>query len=51
MKKLYNVIFPIWLILIVPPIVLLTLPSNFIIDSLVLTLGLKLLKLTDWFEK
>lgn len=51
MKKLYNIIFPIWLILIVPPIVLLVIPSNFIIDSLVLIIGLKLLKESNWFEK
>jgi len=51
MKKLYNVIFPIWLILIIPPIVLLVIPSNFIIDSLVLILSFKILKLNDWFDK
>ncbi|MBE6144372.1 MAG: DUF4825 domain-containing protein [Firmicutes bacterium] len=51
MKKLYNVIFPIWLILMVPPIVLLVIPSNFIIDSIVLIIGFKILKLTNWFEK
>ena len=51
MKKLYNVIFPIWLILIVPPIVLIVIPSNFIIDSLVLLIGFKMLKLTNWFDK
>jgi len=51
MKRLYNVIFPIWLILIIPPIILITLPSNFIIDSLVLILGLKLVKTTNLFNK
>lgn len=51
MKKLYNVIFPIWLILLVPPIVLIVIPSNFIIDSIVLIIGFKLLKLTNWFDK
>lgn len=51
MKKLYNVIFPIWLILIVPPIVLLVIPSNFLIDSLVLIVGLKMLNVTNWFDK
>jgi len=51
MKKLYNVIFPMWLILIVPPIILVTLPSNFIIDSLVLITGLKLFKINNWFDK
>lgn len=51
MKKMYNIIFPIWLILIIPPIVLLVIPSNFIIDSIVLILGFKMLKLTNWFDK
>lgn len=51
MKKIYNIIFPIWLILLVPPIVLIVIPSNFIIDSMVLLIGFKLLKLTNWFEK
>lgn len=51
MKKLYNVIFPIWLILMVPPVVLFVIPSNFIIDSFVLIIGFKILKLTGWFTK
>lgn len=51
MRKLYNVIFPIWFILIMPPIVFLVIPSNFVIDSLVLIIGLKLLKITNWFDK
>ncbi|MFD3272999.1 hypothetical protein ACE3MS_23185 [Paenibacillus dendritiformis] len=34
--KLYNVIFPIWFIMFYPPIILVTLAGNFIIDSLVL---------------
>lgn len=50
MKKLYNVIFPIWLILVVPPVILITLPSNFIIDSIVLIIGFWILKLTNWFD-
>lgn len=51
MKKLYNVIFPIWFILIMPPIVLLVLPSNFIIDSIVLILAFRFLKISEWFNK
>lgn len=34
--KLYNVIFPIWLLLIFPPVALIALAGNFIIDSLVI---------------
>lgn len=51
MKRLYNIIFPIWLLLLVPPIVLIVMPSNFIIDSIVLIIGLKLLKITNPFDK
>lgn len=31
--KLHNVIFPIWLIIFIPPVILFTLTGNFIIDS------------------
>ncbi|HFL3828422.1 TPA: hypothetical protein ACG3RW_003779 [Clostridioides difficile] len=34
--KLYNLIFPIWFLLFFPPVILLTLAGNFIIDSLVI---------------
>ena len=34
--KLYNVIFPIWFLLFFPPVILITLVGNFLIDSLVL---------------
>ena len=34
--KLYNVIFPIWLLLFFPPIIIITLLGNYIIDSLVI---------------
>jgi hypothetical protein len=33
--KLYNVLFPIWMLLFLPPVVFITLLGNFIIDSLV----------------
>jgi len=32
--KVYNVIFPIWLIIFLPPVILVTLIGNFLIDSL-----------------
>lgn len=44
MKKYYNVLFPIWLILIFPPVIFLLIPGNFIIDSIVLLITLKCLK-------
>lgn len=34
--KLFNVLFPIWFILFLPPVILATLAGNFIIDSLVI---------------
>lgn len=34
--KLYNLIFPIWLLLFFPPVIFFTLIGNFIIDSLVI---------------
>ncbi len=49
-EKLYNVIFPIWLMVLIPPIILIVIPANFIIDSLVLLLGLKILNITDKFK-
>ncbi len=47
MKKYYNVLFPIWLILIFPPIIFILIPGNFIIDSLVLLIGMAILKLSN----
>lgn len=44
--KLYNVIFPIWFILFFPPIILLTLVGNFIIDSIVLIACIYIYKLS-----
>lgn len=45
--KLYNVIFPIRSFFIFPPFFLLSLPANFLIDSLVLWFGGKYLKLKN----
>lgn len=45
--KLYNVLFPIWFLLIFPITWIIVLPANFIIDSIVLLITLKLLKQTD----
>ena len=33
--KLYNIIFPIWIMLFFPPVILLTLAGNFILDSVI----------------
>lgn len=45
--KLYNVLFPFWMLLLFPPIWLIVLPGNFVIDSLVLIISMFLLKISD----
>lgn len=40
--RLYNVILPIWMLWIVPPLWLIILPANFIIDFTVFILHLSL---------
>lgn len=43
--KLYNMIFPVWLLWIFPTMWLIIMPANLIIDSLVIVLTLKFLKI------
>lgn len=43
--KLYNVIFPIWLLLFFPPVIILTLIGNYLIDSLVVVICYYVFKL------
>ena len=45
--KLYNVIFPVWMLFLVPAVWLISVPANFLIDSLVLFLGMCMLKMAD----
>lgn len=45
--KLYNVLFPFWMLLLFPSIWLIVLPGNFVIDSLVLIISMFLLKISD----
>ena len=45
--KLYNLIFPFWMLLIFPVAWLIILPSNFIIDSAVLIISMYVLKMAD----
>ena len=45
--KLYNVIFPIWLLWLIPITWLVVLPANFFIDLLVVVLTMKYLKVPD----
>lgn len=45
--KLYNMIFPIWLLCLIPITWLVVLPANFLIDLLVVVLTMKYLKVKD----
>lgn len=45
--KMYNVVFPIWLLWLFPLTWIIILPANFIIDSLVVLITLKLLKVNN----
>ncbi len=45
--KLYNVIFPFWMLFIFPIVWLFVLPGNFIIDSLVFVISMLILKIPD----
>jgi len=52
--KLYNVLFPFWMIMLFPQMWLIVLPGNFIIDSLVLIISMYVLKIEDkkqWYKK
>lgn len=45
--KLYNIIFPIWLLWMLPVTWIAVLPANFLIDLLVVTLTMKYLRVPD----
>ena len=45
--KLYNVMFPLWFLLILPASWIVVIPANFLIDLLVLFLTMKLCKMPD----
>lgn len=55
MKKrgftLYNIIFPIWILWIIPITWIIVLPANFFIDLLVVVLSMKRLKVNDIKQK
>ena len=42
--KLYNVLFPVWFLMLLPQLWLVILPGNFLIDSLVLIISMYALK-------
>ena len=45
--KLYNVLFPFWMLLLFPQVWLIVLPGNFLIDSIVLIISMFALKMTE----
>ena len=52
--KLYNVLFPVWMLLLFPQVWLIVFPGNFIIDSLVLIAGMAAMKITQrkqWYKR
>ena len=52
--RLYNVLFPVWILLTLPQMWLYVIPGNFIIDSLVLIMAMKVLKVEnrkDFYKK
>ncbi|MFI3283705.1 MAG: hypothetical protein R3Y57_01345 [Erysipelotrichaceae bacterium] len=48
--KLYNVLFPIWMLIMIPMTWIIVLPGNFIIDFLVLLVGCKLAHVEQGFQ-
>ena len=50
-NKLYNVLFPIWVLVFFPIFWLVALPANFLIDTIVLLISLKFFKITDVEKK
>jgi len=52
--RLYNVLFPFWMLLLFPHLWLIVLPGNFFIDSLVLLVSLIVLRVEgkkEWYKK
>ena len=52
--KLYNVLFPFWMLLLVPSLWLIILPGNFVIDSLVLLAAMAIFRVADrkrWYKQ
>ena len=45
--KLYNVLFPVWMLMLFPQMWLIVLPGNFLIDSLVLVIAMYILKMAE----
>lgn len=50
-NKMYSIVFPIWSLLIYPIVWIAILPINVVIDTIVLLIGFKYLKINNAFEK
>jgi len=46
--RLNNVFFPVWLLFLFPPLILVSLLVNFLVDSAVIIFGLRGIGVTDW---
>lgn len=52
--KLYNVLFPFWMLLLFPQLWLIVLPGNFLIDSLVFLISMLILNIANkkqWYKR
>ena len=52
--RLYNVFFPFWMLMLFPITWLVVLPGNFLVDSLVLLVSLRVLTIVDrklWYKR
>ncbi len=52
--RLYNVLFPFWMLMLFPTVWLIVLPGNFLIDSLVLFIALRWLGIDEkklWYKR
>lgn len=49
--KLYNIIFPVYMLWLIPPVIFIVGILNFIIDSVVVLITEKILKIEDIFSK
>ena len=52
--RLYNVLFPFWMLMLFPTVWLIVLPGNFLIDSLVLLIALRCLGIDEkklWYKR
>ena len=45
--KLYNVLFPMWFLMLIPVVWLVVLPGNFLIDSIVLLIAMKCMQIQE----